>query len=97
MVKSLEECVNMLHDYNVLFVHVTCPVEELRRREKERGDRHIGMSESQLETLEPQNTYDITVDTHNNSIKACTDMIIEMLNYPEKITAFKTLWSQRIV
>jgi chloramphenicol 3-O phosphotransferase len=96
MVKALEECVNMLHDYPVLFVHVTCPVEELRRREKERGDRHIGMGESQLETLEPRDTYDITVDTYNNSIEECVNKIIESLHFPEKIAAFKILWSQQI-
>lgn len=90
----LEECVKLLHDYPVLFVHVTCPIEELRRREKERGDRSIGQGESQLAELNPQDTYDITVDTHNNTNEECADKIIELLNHPEKFTAFKTLWTK---
>ena len=89
----LEECIDLLHEYPVLFVHVTCPLEELRRREKERGG-YIGYCESQLSYLTPQDTYDITVDT---SKKDCTDKIIEMLDYPEKFTAFKTLWEYRPV
>jgi len=88
----LAECVNLLHDYPLLFVHVTCPdLEELRRREKERGDRDIGQGESQLAILNPQDTYDITVDMHNNSKEECADAIIELLNYPEKFRAFKNL------
>jgi len=91
---NMEECVMLLHDYPVLFVHVTCPLEELRRREKERGDRDIGQGESQLLELSPQSTYDITVDTFLDSTEECADKIIEFLDYPEKFTAFKTLWEE---
>jgi chloramphenicol 3-O phosphotransferase len=90
----LRICVELLRDYPILFVHVTCPVEELRRREKERGDRDIGLGESLLLELNPQDMYDITVDTYNRTKEECADKIIELLNYPEKFTAFKTLWSQ---
>ena len=92
--KTFDECVALLHDYPVLFVHVTCPLEELRRREKERGDRFIGQAEEQLPQLCPQDTYDITMDTSVNSVDECGDRIIEQLNCPEKNTAFKTLWSR---
>jgi len=91
----LGECLELLHDYSVLFVRVECPAEELRRREKERGDRVVGQAESQLAILDPQDTYDITVDTHNNTKEECADKIIKLLNQPEKFAAFKTLWSQR--
>ena len=91
----LGECVRLLRYYDALFVHVVCSdLEELRRREKQRGDRGIGQGESQLPQLNPQDTYDITVDTHKNSTEECADQIIEMLDYPEKFTAFKTLWEQ---
>jgi len=94
--KSLDECIEILHEYPVLFIHVTCPIQELRRREKARGDRQIGQAESQLSTLVPQDTeiYDITIDTHEYSSRECTDKIIEMLGYPKKHKAFKTLWLQ---
>ena len=83
------------YEFPVSYVNVTCPIEELRRREKERGDRQIGLAESQLEQLNPQDIYDITVDTFNNTTEECADKIIALLNYPEKFTALKNLWSQR--
>jgi chloramphenicol 3-O phosphotransferase len=93
---NLAECVALFHGHEVLFVHVTCPLDELRRREKERGDRPIGNAETMLSQLVPKDTYDITVDTFNNTKEACADMIIALLDKPEKHTAFKTLWEQRI-
>lgn len=92
--KTLEECVSLLHDYPVLFVHVVCPVEELRRREEARGDREIGQGESQLSVLSPQNMYDITVDTFHSTLEQCADQIIERMNDSEKWEAFQKLWSQ---
>ena len=92
---GLKEWVELLHDYPVLFVRVTCPLEELRRREKARGDRDIGQGESQIATLYPQDIYDITVDNYKNTKEECADKIIELLNCPDKLTAFKSLWLQR--
>lgn len=88
----LKQCVELFHDYPVLFIHVTCPIEEVRRREQSRGDRGIGQGESQFAILNPQDTYDITVDTTNEK---CVDEIIELLDYSEKYSAFKILWSQQ--
>ncbi|MCL2670765.1 MAG: chloramphenicol phosphotransferase CPT family protein [Clostridiales bacterium] len=91
----LTECVNLLHGYSVLFVRVTCPVEELRRREKARGDRDIGQGESQLAYLCPKDgTYDITVDTCNSSIEECVRDIMALLEEPRKPRAFETLWAR---
>jgi chloramphenicol 3-O-phosphotransferase len=84
----LKESVNLLYDYPVLFVHVVCPVDELRRREKERGDRSIGQAESQLSILNPQDVYDITVDTYMQTPEECANRIIECLH---TLNAFKAL------
>ena len=93
----LKQCLELLHDYPVLFIHVTCSdLGELRRREKERGDRDIGQGESQLERLYPQDSpYDITVDTFKNSTEECAEQIVKLINEPEKWTAFETLCLQR--
>jgi len=74
-----------------LYVGVFCPLEELRRREKERGNREIGLAESQLDDMFPQDKYDITVDTFTNTAEECADKIIELLSYPDKFTSFKNL------
>lgn len=87
----LKECVNLLYEYPILFVHVTCPIDELRRREKERGDRDIGQAEGQIAVLNPQTTYDITVDTYENTADECVDKIIQLLSDEENFKAFKML------
>lgn len=71
----LEECVHRLKGYPVLLVRVDCPIEELRRRERERGDRLIGQAESQLPELEPRDTYDVVVDTSEEAAEACAGRI----------------------
>jgi chloramphenicol 3-O phosphotransferase len=94
----MKQCVGLLHEYSVLFVHVTCPLEELRRREKERGDRDIGQAERQISMLKnanPKDIYDISIDTHNDAKEECANKIVELLDYSEKFTAFKILWEQR--
>ena len=93
---GLDDCLEILRDNDVLFVHVTCPVDELRRREKERGDRQIGQGEAQFAMLNPKDEiYDLTVDTYMSSKEECADEIIKLLEQPEKFTAFKTLLAQR--
>ena len=92
----LKQCIKLLYDYPVLFVHVTCPVDELRRREENRGDRDVGQGESQLAILTPQDIYDITVNTYNDSTEICADKIIEASSSPDKFSAFKILWSQHL-
>jgi len=90
----MEKCVTSLHSYPVLFTHVTCNLDELRRRERERGDRQIGSTESMFSALIPKDVYDITVDTFNFSTEECANIIAEKINSIDEFIAFKTLWSQ---
>jgi len=92
MSNSMGKFVETLYQYPVLYVNVTCPLEELRRRERARGDRKIGMGESQLIWIASEDTYDIIVDTYKSSTEECADKIIEMLNYSDEFNAFKNLW-----
>ncbi len=75
-----KEYVDLLWGYPVSFVHVTCPLHELQHRERERGDRSIGQAEGQLTMLNPQDGYDLTVDTHENSIDQCADQVIDFMS-----------------
>lgn len=90
--KLLEECVDLLHDYPILFVRVYCPLEELKRREIERGDRDIGSAEGNFNLLYPRDEYDIVVDTYKNTADECADMIINLSNQAEGYKAFKQLY-----
>lgn len=53
----------MLHAYPLRLIHVTCPPEILREREKARGDRCPGSAEASAGFLFPREGYDLTVDT----------------------------------
>ena len=89
MSNSLDLFIQALHQCPVLYIGVTCPLEELRRREKQRGDRPTGLGESQLSWMGSQDAYDIVVDTHNQPMEECADQIIALLDFPEKFTAFR--------
>jgi Chloramphenicol phosphotransferase-like protein len=81
-------------NHPVLFVGVDCPLEELERRERERGDRSPGQAKWQYEHIHGHATYDITVNTFEMTIEACADTITSMMDRPEDWKAFKTLKNQ---
>lgn len=61
---TTKDCYEILNDYPVLFVGVHCPLTELEKREKDRGDRTIGQAKAQLNYVNQQGeVYDIEVDT----------------------------------
>ena len=80
-----------LSNYTVIMVKVTCPVEELNRREIARGDRDIGLAAGQVEIMVPQQSYDLIVDTYAQSTEEIARKILKLLENPEQHTAFKTL------
>jgi len=73
-----------LAGYPVAMVKVTCPVEELERRELERGDREIGLAAGQAGIMVPQKSYDLVVDTHEQSPAECAELVMGMLANPKK-------------
>lgn len=75
---TLEDFKKHLDGYEVLYVHVTCQIEELRKREAERGDREIGNAEGQIPYIDPQSGYDITVDTSVDSLDECAKKILAL-------------------
>lgn len=62
--KLFDSCLNELKNYPIIFVKVTCSLDELKRREAKRGDRDIGNAEWQVrQGLYPLYGYDVIVDT----------------------------------
>ena len=74
---TLQEFKKLLSDYPILIVNMTCPVEELNKRELSRGDRKTGSAEEQLQLLETQFNNSITVDNFSNTNEECAEMIIK--------------------
>ena len=55
----LETLVDLLAEHDVLFAAVHCPLETLIEREAARGDRPVGSSKDDFETIHVGKTYDI--------------------------------------
>lgn len=77
---TLREFNVLLSGYPVLIVNVSCPPEELRRREAKRGNRQIGSAQAQLELLETEFKNSLFVDNFVSSNDVCADIIIEAFN-----------------
>lgn len=75
--KQLTEALN---EYTLIRVQVTCPLNELEKRERERKDRHAGSAKASREYLYPQKGYDLTLNTFELSLKECSEKICELLD-----------------
>ena len=79
LIEALEFC-------DLYLINVTCPLQELIRREQQRKNRCLGSAEASFQYLFPQEPYDLTVDTFQTSIEECTLQIINVLqNGPNAI------------
>lgn len=88
----LTECVEMLSDFPVLFVGVRCPIEEVERRERDRGDRQVGLARWQLGRVHAHEIYDFEVDTSIYNPMECALQIKEALQespFPRAFTRLK--------
>lgn len=83
LIKALEFC-------DIYLISVTCPLQELIRREQKRKNRCLGSAEASFQYLFPQETYDLTIDTFETSIEECTLQIIKALqNEPNAVYIVK--------
>ncbi len=60
---QLERLVGLLAPFDVFFVGVHCPLPELERRERARGDRRAGDARRDLETVHSFSRYDFELDS----------------------------------
>lgn len=72
LIEALEFC-------DIYLIKVTCPLQELIRREKQRNNRCLGSAEASSQYLFPQDTYDLIIDTFKNPIEECKLQIIKAL------------------
>jgi chloramphenicol 3-O phosphotransferase len=85
------DCLDLLADHPILFVRVECPLEELERRESQRGDRSPGQAKWQYEHIHGHGTYDVVVNTYEMSVDECADAILARIDHPEDWKAFHSL------
>jgi chloramphenicol 3-O phosphotransferase len=70
---------------------VRCPLEELNRREKERGDRMVGAAAMQFELVHQHGDYDLECDSGSASPRECAEQIKEFLPRQPARNAFTRL------
>ena len=88
---SFDDGFELLSDLPVILVKVDCSLDELERRERERGDRMIGLARIQIESVHAHGEYDLVVDTSKNSMLECAGQISEFLKSGSPVGAYDRL------
>lgn len=87
----LREAVNVLYTFNVLFVGVRCPLEVAEQRERERGDRMLGLVKSDYDRVHAHGIYDFEIDTSTLFPTECAIQIKNRLVNGPPPDAFRRL------
>ncbi|MFA4890972.1 MAG: AAA family ATPase [Candidatus Gracilibacteria bacterium] len=65
----------------IIYVLITCGIEELKRRENSRGDRRIGLADGLKHVEDKIQHYDLVVDTTSCSLNEASEMILQYLAF----------------
>jgi chloramphenicol 3-O phosphotransferase len=87
----LTECAALLAPFPVFLVGVHCPLAELERRERARGDRRVGEAEEHLKVVHTFGPYDFEVDTSVRSPEENARLIQTALQDPPTPSAFRRI------
>ncbi len=77
--RVLQEAVNTLYLFNVLFVGVRCPFEIAEGREQARGNRTQGLVQAHYDLVHAHGIYDLEVDTSTLTPMECAKQIKDRL------------------
>lgn len=94
--KLFNDYLDVLIDYPTLFVGVICSKEELTRREQLRGDRMIGLANSQFDKVYCFNEYDLEVNTEELNPTECAEKILNFIKSDQDYSAFKKLSKRNV-
>ncbi|MFE1886030.1 phosphotransferase-like protein [Streptomyces diastatochromogenes] len=87
----LLDLLDLLVPEDTVLVGVRCPLPELERRERERGDRELGLAALQFDQVHAHGVHDLDVDTSLLSPKECALRIRDFLTDRPRPTAFEQL------
>jgi chloramphenicol 3-O phosphotransferase len=87
----LYDYLEVLAEFDVLFVGVRCSLEVTNEREAQRPGRFPGTATSHFDSVHSHSVYDIEVDTSETTPYACAREIVVRLNSAESPTAFEDL------
>jgi len=72
-----KEWVEHLSGTDVMLVGVRCDLQELERREIERGDRVIGQARGQYDIVHADMCYDLEIDTTRITTNDAANIVVE--------------------
>jgi chloramphenicol 3-O phosphotransferase len=75
----LHSAMRHLAPFDVTFVAVRCPLEVAVQRERDRGDRDIGLVTHQFDLVHTNHTYDYEIDTSTMGPEECVAAIHEVV------------------
>jgi chloramphenicol 3-O phosphotransferase len=87
----IRQAVEVLGHHRVLFVGVFCEIEELERRERERGNRQAGYAFGSFTSIHQYGRYDLEIDTSRRTPEDCAARILEHLRTGPAPTAFEQM------
>ena len=77
--RIFEQLTDLLGNFQIRAVHVSCPLEVLLQREQARGNRCIGSAEASYTYLYPKDGYDLTVDNATRLAEENAALICRLL------------------
>jgi chloramphenicol 3-O phosphotransferase len=90
--KILYNYAKTLENHTVYLVGILCSLEELERREKQRGNRSLGLARGQIDLVHASKKYyDLTIDTTNLDVATCVQKIIHFIQQTRQPLGFKKL------
>lgn len=95
--KRFNECLDVFFDQPTLFIGVMYSREELMRRERIRGDRQIGLANSQFDKVYCFNEYDLEVNTEELSPIECAEKILSYIKSDKDYSVFKKLSKRNVI
>ena len=75
----------------VYLVGINCALDELTRREQDRGDREIGLAAGQFKTIHMGKVYDFQVDTTAATTEQCACDVLAWLDTQPEPRAFRAV------
>ncbi|MCC5871004.1 MAG: AAA family ATPase [Gammaproteobacteria bacterium] len=93
---TLDDYLDALDGFWVLFVAVRAPLDVVQEREASRPGRFPGTALSHFEAVHAHGIYDLEIDTRQNSPEACAAAVSARLDATDPPTAFGELRESRL-
>lgn len=87
----IQQCALLFADLPAWLIHLTCPLEVLEQRERERKDRTLGQARAQFNLVHAHEICDLAIDTSQYDVVTCAEMIKQHIQTGPQPTAFAAL------